>query len=272
MIVHVEYENLKKFEKLFALLSKKYSVKLAGFCFHFDKKSSIAPYRFLRKKIGQICYQLPTRLLSAKLISLCNRLRLDLNIIVDSALTKSQKALLQTLERATVVYCNTQDEQTNAFLNEQKNLLVCSKEKDCALQADLFHLAVYNRQQYQCKCSSCLSNVLYITKENDVCFCPFYPNESKLCSTDYDGDYFDNEAFVQVLTKQIQSRDECKKSCDYYSVCHGGCAMKDVCPTVKTQYPVMQQRAKQIKDVSQPLSDLPLYEKEGVLRGVSQGK
>ncbi len=272
MIVHVEYENLKKLESLYLSLAQKYGVKLSGICFHCKKKAPLAPYRLLRKKMSQLCYQIPLGILHKKLITYCNRLLLDLILIIEKPITKQQKAALSKLERATVVYDNSNDEDTANFLNEQRNLLVCTKEKDCALQADLFHLAVYKQRQYQCKCSSCLSNVLYITKENDVCFCPFYPEQSRLCSTDYDGDYFDNDAFVQVLSEQIEKREECKRSCEHYSVCHGGCAINDVCQTVKTLYPKMQERAKEIIENNQPLSDLPLYEKEGVLRGVSQGK
>ncbi len=272
MIVHIEYENLKKYKEIFITLSKKYGTKLSGVCLHCDKKVSLKPYEFSRKKMGQICYQIPLRLLNKKLIKSCNRLQIDLILVIESAPTKTQKALLQTIERATVVYDKNQDVETANFLNEQTNLLVCSSEKNCALQADLFHIAVYNQYQYQCKCTSCLSNVLYITKENDVCFCPFHPTESKLCTTDYEGDYFDNELFVQILSKEIEKREECKKTCAHYAVCHGGCAMEDICQAVKTQYPLMQERANEIACNHIPLSELSLYEKEAVLRGVSQGK
>lgn len=272
MIVHIEYENLKKYKEIFITLSKKYGTKLSGVCLHCDKKVSLKPYEFSRKKMGQICYQIPLRLLNKKLIKYCNRLQIDLILSVESALTKNQKTLLKTIERATIAYNQSQDADTASFLSEQTNLLICSSEKNCALQADLFHLAVYNQHQYQCKCTSCLSNVLYITKENDVCFCPFHPTESKLCTIDCERDYFDNELFEQVLTKEIEKREECKKTCTHYSVCHGGCAMEDICQTVKTQYTAMQERASEIACNHTPLGELLLYEKEAVLRGVSQGK
>ena len=272
MIIHVEYQNLPHFKNVFWVFSKKYGVKLSGFCLHFDKAVWLAPYRFLRKKVGQIRYQLPIKLLNGKLVSLCNRLSLDLAILIDKPLTKAQMALLNKLDRAIVVYNSCQDEQTKSFLLQQSNLLICSSDQDCALQADLFHLAVYQQHQYQCKCTSCLSNILYVNKQNQVSFCPFHPQESMLCDLSFEGDFFDNDLFIQVLTEQIEKRNECKQSCDYYSICHGGCAMKDVCQTVKSTYPIMQQRAKEIDTQQIPLSELAVYEKEGILRGVSQGK
>ena len=272
MIVHVEYVNLKKLEALFAILAQKYGMKLAGFCFHFDKKASLAPYRLLRKKVSQIVYHLPASALNAKLVGLCNRMRMDLNITVNTKLTGGQKKLFQGLERATVVYAACDDTQTLEFLQSQPQLLVCSPSRCDALEADLFHLAVYQKQAYQCKCSSCLSNILYITKQDDVCFCPFYPEKSRLCGVDFDGDYFDNDAFVQVLEREIAKRDECKSKCAYYSLCHGGCAMEDVCEFFQKQYPVIKERACNIINEQKSLDELPLFEQEGILRGVSQGK
>lgn len=89
---------------------------------------------------------------------------------------------------------------------------------------------------------------------------------------DFDGDYFDNDAFVQVLEREIAKRDECKSKCAYYSLCHGGCAMEDVCEFFQKQYPVIKERACNIINEQKSLEELPLFEQEGILRGVSQGK
>lgn len=272
MIIHVEYVNAKKVKALFSVLAHKYGSKLAGFCFHFDKAAPLAPYRLLRKKVAQIIYRLPISALNKKLVALCNQFRMDLEIVVDKPLTAAQQKVLHETRRAVLVYAQTQDLQTLAFLNEQPQLLVCTPTQNDGLRGDLFHLAVHGRAQYQCKCSSCLANVLYIDKQDEVSFCPFYPAQSKLCNVDYPDDYFNCDAFIEILEKEIDKREQCKRDCAHYAICHGGCAMENVCATVKQEYPAAVARASEIRSQQTPLDQLPVFEQEAILRGVSQGK
>lgn len=272
MIIHVEYADYKRFLKNFQILSHKYATQISGVALHFDGKVSKKPYRFLQKKFPYIALYLRAKFLNAKWVDLCNRSKIDLHIQAENTLTKKAKTLLAKLRRATVVYSENPSPETLVFFEEQPHLLVCSPEKDGAFCADFFHLALHRQPQYQCKCSSCLSSLLYITKADEVCFCPFRPEESKLCTIDCDGDYFDNENFVKLLNEQIAKRERCKNACRYYPVCRGGCALQDVCGQFQAEYPIALETAKNALLEQTPLDKLPPALGEAILRGVAQGK
>jgi radical SAM protein with 4Fe4S-binding SPASM domain len=198
-------------------------------------------------------------------------MRIELTVKIAAPLSKGTRGIMKNLQRAVVVYNQTDDATTQTFLTENEQFLVCTENENAAFHADLFHLALCRQTQYQCKCTSCLTSIVCIGKKGEVYFCPHHVQESMLGKIDDEGNYFENENFLRLLNEEIQKRNTCKSTCKYYPVCRGGCALENICETFKQEYPVCMESAKDTLTKKTPLNELPPYLTEAILKGVSHG-
>ena len=130
MNVHVEYTDFKTFRNYFSVLHKKYSTSINGFTLYFDKKYSHKPFKFLRKKFGNLHFVIRATSLNKTLVDLCNRMRIELTVKITAPLSKGTRELMKNLHRAVVVYNQTDDVATQTFLTENEQFLVCTENEN----------------------------------------------------------------------------------------------------------------------------------------------
>ena len=99
------------------------------------------------------------------------------------------------------------------------------EDKRCS-SGDITAMA-YGNYPAGCYFSSCLGNTIYIKNDSSLALCPFAKEISlkqPLCGSKLE-DLFDTESFKNTLIKHIHKREECKRQCTLYNVCHGGCPL-----------------------------------------------
>ena len=85
---------------------------------------------------------------------------------------------------------------------------------------------IYNGIPHNCEYSSCLGKYIHITTDNQITFCPktqkgIVFNEQNLTEV------FESNEFVTLLEQTIDRREECKLQCVAFSICGGGCPLKE---------------------------------------------
>ena len=81
---------------------------------------------------------------------------------------------------------------------------------------------------YSCKFCSCLGKTIYIDQSGKPDSCPFKANRIELnnlekCSQLQEA--FDTADYAQLIQEAIRRRENCRKNCDIYGLCQGGCPL-----------------------------------------------
>jgi radical SAM protein with 4Fe4S-binding SPASM domain len=91
----------------------------------------------------------------------------------------------------------------------------------------------------ECYFKSCLGKTAYIKSDGSLGICPYVTTDISLHPLGKDDpldSLFDTSDFKATLLRSIQKRDDCKKSCEYFTLCRSGCALQkkwqgvDSCP------------------------------------------
>lgn len=107
--------------------------------------------------------------------------------------------------------------------------IVISNDKK-TFDEDIIKMAFENEPK-SCKFNSCLGKSIFINKNNEISICPFVNNNISLNdSIDIKEikDIFNTESFFSIISKSINKRSKCKKTCKYYYLCKGGCPLLEI--------------------------------------------
>lgn len=98
---------------------------------------------------------------------------------------------------------------------------ICADDYDCLR---------HGTRPTGCIFSSCLGNTIYLNKNAQLSVCP-HASEIRLKNLNGGNsitEAFETEEFKSFLIAQINKRNDCKKNCRLFTLCHGGCpAQKD---------------------------------------------
>lgn len=159
-------------------------------------------------------------------------------------------------------------DNTNLVKQEQFNsnkFLIQNQNENGFLNADAYILTAKPNPIYQCIFSSCLGHTLYVDCENNVSFCPKYPEKSKLGKLKEFNDLFDNTNFYNCIKQSVEKRAQCKKSCEHFEKCKGGCPFEDNCNQFKTLYDNAIKNLNNVCENNSDITALPLYKQRALL-------
>lgn len=152
--------------------------------------------------------------------------------------------LLSDFNFSVVLPENTSDKISNQLLKKQIDLSVqtCSKDDgltgfyDWLNSSPIYKNEIYSSYirmalglaPYSCRFRSCLGKTLYIDQSGRSYSCPFKSNWIELNNLERCSqlqDIFDTNDYAQLIQEAIQRRENCRKNCDVYGVCLGGCPL-----------------------------------------------
>ena len=92
----------------------------------------------------------------------------------------------------------------------------------------------------------------------------FRDEEMKMMESDF-------KRIQNQLEKQIEKRDNCKENCKLYSLCKGGCALKDTCELFKTTHDKTVKELQAIITQRKPLKEQNKLLAEAILKASTKG-
>ena len=93
----------------------------------------------------------------------------------------------------------------------------------------MMHIYKFFETAFQCKYSSCLGKNFYVDKNGMVHFCPHYLEKSVVGNINSNDKYIESTVFGTILRGAIDKRNDCKRKCEHYEYCLGGCPLEDGC-------------------------------------------
>lgn len=127
-------------------------------------------------------------------------------IIIDKELSSKDKKALDKLHSTFLINDLSNNENDHQYYLSNKYILFSNHHENQILLHDLRHQYLFKELRYQCLNSSCLGNTLYISKNDEVSFCPHHIKESLIGKIGED--YFNNEKFLEL-------KEKCKESCPF---------------------------------------------------------
>lgn len=264
MTVHLEYKNLKFFKEQFSKLTNKLPKTIPAVHIHFSKRVSLAPYFYLKRKGIPVHLTLDVKKLTKRILLLANKKRFTLSLTANKKLTSLDLKKLKRLKNQTVFYVDERPQTLN-------HLLIKNDACDQAFTADVYELCLAGQPIYQCAFSSCLGKNVYLSLKGELSFCPEHKEETKIGSLEDETPIFERPAFLKVLEKQIEKRENCKKDCKLYAACRGGCALKDDCEKFKKEHSSIKQKLQDAIENNAPLTKDDLLSAEALLRAAARG-
>lgn len=264
MHVHLLYGGFRAFQKQFHKIAEKFPKTAPVFHIRFEKRPSLKPYLFLKRKGLQVYYTVQAKYLTSKLILLANKRRLSLLLSAEK-LTERIFKKTDRLKNLTVI--KTEDIKA---LN-RGNLLIQNSCVNQPFNADIAELCLLGTPLYQCTFSSCLGKTLFVDLNGEVSFCPERIEQTKIGYLDDETPVFEREGFLKVLEKQVEKRDDCKKTCPLFSSCKGGCALIDTCTQFKTAHKTTVQTIDGIVKQNLPLPTDDKILSTALLRAAARG-
>ena len=135
-------------------------------------------------------------------------------------------------------------------------------------EEELYKLASYQTPQ-NCNHTSCLGKNLYISKNQEISFCPKHIKESKLGTIE---NITNKEKFENALKEMIEKRNKCKQKCEIYEICQGGCVFEKNCEEYKKNQQKVIKELNQIMENKVDLGTLPKYKEKAVINLIFKRK
>jgi radical SAM protein with 4Fe4S-binding SPASM domain len=201
---------------------------------------------FWGKKIRNIELILNYKSLRPRLLQWVQRknVRFTVLLVVDRKLKPQEWKRICKLDGVIRIWDNTNENEA-LYANERR--VVCETQKKGGfLEADEFRLVCGQNVIYQCNHTSCLGKYIYVAKDGTLSFCPKYVNETIVGTIDNPESFFQSDVFASALQKMIVKRDACKKSCDYFEKCKGGCLFEEACDKFRERQIAFE---KEIEDI-----------------------
>lgn len=265
MEIVIEYNGVKKFSSYLLSLTKKYKT-VTKVTIVFRKKVNTS-LRMTLQRMGISDYRFVTYKLPLLLYKLHNisKNNLDLALVLTDKTSKTTLKRAKKLNSITAVYDLSDDKTAYETLKDNKNLIF-DGAGDCTVNhLDALTSIYFNRPTYGCHFSSCLGNKLYVDLSGNVSFCPSFAQQTRVGKVDDEADYFSSPLFIEVLTKEIEKRNECKAKCSLAMYCKGGCAMLSECEQIKETFSYAKAINASVTGQNADLSQLNLALKRAVL-------
>lgn len=78
----------------------------------------------------------------------------------------------------------------------------------------------------KCKYKSCLTRYFTVDSNGEIYACNFRMNHiGNIFGVDNLKELYSTNSFSKIITDAISSREKCRKNCNYYSRCQGGCCL-----------------------------------------------
>ncbi|MGN1373489.1 MAG: SPASM domain-containing protein [Candidatus Coproplasma sp.] len=261
----IEYKGLKKFNNSLTTMIKKCK-NVTKVTVVFPKKVNTALRIGLQRMgisdVRYVAYNIP--MLFLKMQNLPNN-NVDLALILTDKTSKTTLRRAKKLRSAAVVYDNSKDKDYYERLKDNK-YLIFDGVGDCTVsEVDALSSMYFNRPTFGCRHSSCLGNKLFVDAAGNVSFCPRFAEKTRVGKVGDEVDYFNSPLFIEVLTKEIEKRNNCKQTCPIARFCKGGCAMLGECEQIKEWFAKAMQINSSVRDREADLSQINLALKSIVL-------
>ena len=130
----------------------------------------------------------------------------------------------------------------NIAISNQKNISLLAiylmkkynfvYKKDIAAdrKADIARMC-FGNAPISCSYSSCLGTGITLLSNGTIKACPFINNNIALddrLDVQSLQEVFNTDSFLELLKANIERRNKCKASCQYFALCKGGCALEEV--------------------------------------------
>lgn len=189
---------------------------------------------FYGKKIRNIELVLPVKSLRPRLLQWIQRknVRFSVTLIADSKRKEKEWKKICKLDGVIRIRDSRESSEVKKY-EQERRVLVKSKQSDGFADADEFRLACGENCIYQCKYTSCLGKYVYIAKDGKMSFCPAHASETVVGHIGTPEQFFDSEVFADALQRMIAKREICKRECAYFKKCKGGCLFENDCEGFK---------------------------------------
>ena len=218
------------------------------------------------RKIRDVEFIIHYKALSRILLNLLNQKSGSMASIlfVDKPLSEKEWKRVQKLN-GMIRIIDTTDSNFENFYSGNRYVLCKNEHVNQFEEADEFQIACGGMGIYQCKHTSCLGRNLYVAKDGTISFCPVYAKQTKTGTVDDMEHVFESETFVNALKEMIAKRGECKKKCDYFEGCKGGCLFEENCVAFCERQSTLQREIDEIIENKKELNQLPFAKEIAIL-------
>lgn len=115
----------------------------------------------------------------------------------------------------------------NSFFGQFSEWIYDKEGGQIKLFSDILTKILLDDWGTRCQYKSCLTKFFYIDERSDLYLCT--QDQNKICNL-FDietlHDIYGHRTFLMLLEQAVWQREKCRRKCEYYTMCHGGCPIK----------------------------------------------